>query len=350
MRLLCIIPFIILFISCRQNPSDGEDEQVKVDDQEVENQMDDSLTLGLQNINQALREDVNNQNLYLERARLYVGLKDFNSAIADAERALAIDSSNTDAYIILSEIYSKNGQMGEVKETLERGLRAHPDNSELHVKLGELYFYVKNNKKSLEQADEAIKYDIYNAQAYYLKGFNFLEMRDTAKAISSFQTAVEQDPDFIDAYLQLGLIYSLKNDPLALAYINNVLELDSNHKEALYSYAMYAQEHQMYNEAIKAYTKLAKIYPHFREAYYNLGYIHMYYLQLYREATYHFTDAIEVDPNYYQAYYNRGYSFELMGDIRNAELDYKKALSIKPDYDLAAKGLSRVEELAKMDV
>jgi Tfp pilus assembly protein PilF len=70
----------------------------------------------------------------------------------------------------------------------------------------------------------------------------------------------------------------------------------------------------------------------------------MYYLQLYRDATHHFTDAIEVDPSYFQAYYNRGYCFELMGDINNAAKDYRKALEIQPDYDLAANGLSRVTE------
>ena len=71
----------------------------------------------------------------------------------------------------------------------------------------------------------------------------------------------------------------------------------------------------------------------------------MFYLKLYREATRYFTDAVEVDPQYYQAYYNRGYSFELMGDVGNAKKDYQYALSIQPDYTMAAKGLSRVNEL-----
>jgi len=33
-----------------------------------------------------------------------------------------------------------------------------------------------------------------------------------------------------------------------------------------------------------------------------------------------------------------------MGDVNNAAKDYRKALEIQPDYDLAAKGLSRVTE------
>ena len=163
----------------------------------------------------------------------------------------------------------------------------------------------KNNERSLKNADLAIKYDQFNAKAYYLKGYNFLELGDTAKAISSYRTAVEQDPEFLEAYLELGLIFSLKDDPIAIQYYNNALEVDPTEKRALYSKGMFEQEHELYNEAIQTYYAATKAHPEFKEAYYNLGYVHMYYLRLYREALPYFTDAVEIDPNYYQAYYNK---------------------------------------------
>jgi tetratricopeptide (TPR) repeat protein len=48
---------------------------------------------------------------------------------------------------------------------------------------------------------------------------------------------------------------------------------------------------------------------------------------------------------YYYAleyYYNRGFSYELMGKFKMAELDYRKALEILPNYDLAVQGLNEV--------
>lgn len=298
----------------------------------------------LQNINLAIRNDINNKDLYLQRAQLLSEIKDYDAAISDVNRAIAIDSANVDAYLLLSDIYSESGNLAKVRDVLEKALQKDPNHAPTHIKIAELFLYAKNHEQSLKHADLAIKSDMYNANAYFIKGFNFMEMGDTTKAISSFQTAVEQKPDFIDAYLQLGLLYSMQDNPLALEYLNNIFEIEPNHREALYTYAMYAQTHEMFNEAIQAYTKLANAYPSFKEAHYNLGYVHMYYLTLYREATIYFTDAIRAEPNYYQAYYNRGYSFELMGDIANAAKDYKKALSIKPDYTLAAKGLERVEQ------
>ena len=226
---------------------------------------------------------------------------------------------------------------------LDKANRLYPENSEVHEKYSKIYLIGKNNSKSLQYADLAIKYDIYNPEAYYLKGYNFFELGDTSKAISSYRTAIEQNPDYFDPYLQLGVIFSQKNDPLALEYFKNAIEVKPSDKVALYSKAMYEQEHEMYNEAMQTYHDAIELHPDFKEAYHNLGYIHLFYLKLYRESQQYFTKAVEIDPRYIQAYYNRGYSFELLGDIGNAEKDYKYALSIDPTYDLAAQGLTRLK-------
>jgi tetratricopeptide (TPR) repeat protein len=293
-------------------------------------------------VNQAIREDLNKPSLYLRRSAIYERFGDESAAKEDLQRAYVLDSTSLDVLMAYGDYYLRKGKLSNSLAFLNNARRYHPESSKLYLKLGELYLIGKNNRKSLQNADLAIKYDLYNAQAYFLKGFNFLELGDTMKAISSFQTTVEQNPEHFEAYMQLGLLHSIKDDPLAIAYFNNALEVRPYDKEAMYGLGMYQQEHEQYNEALKTYHKLIEVHPDFREAHYNLGYVHMYYLQLYRQATIHFTDAIEIDPNYYQAYYNRGYSFELLGDIGNAAKDYRKSLSIQPDYDLAAKGLSRV--------
>lgn len=297
-----------------------------------------------QEINERIRADINNPDLYIERSRLYELIGDDKSAIADINRALSIDSTYLNTMIAQAEFLIKRGELKTSLSILEFAKRLHPKASIIYTKLSELYLVAKNYEKSLENADLAVKHDKFNAKAYYLKGYNFAAIGDTAKAISSYQTAVEQNPEDFESYMQLGLIYSEKDDPIALDYLNNALDVRPESQEAKYAIGMYQQEHEMYNEALKTYTEATKMHPNFREAHYNLGYVLMYYLQLYKDATHHFTDAIEVDPSYYQAYYNRGYCLELMGDINNAAKDYRKALNIQPDYDLAANGLSRVTE------
>ena len=296
----------------------------------------------LTSINEKIRADINNKDLYLERADFYMKNNNAKEAVEDINRAFKLDTSYLPTLLMQADFLSKSGKLEASLSILERADRLYPENSEVQVGFSELYLIASNNQKSLNYADLAIKYDIYNAEAYYLKGYNFLEMGDTTTAISSYRTAIEQNPEYFAVYLELGLIFSAKDDPIALDYFRNALEIKPDEKRALYSKGMFEQEHEMYNEAMATYTKAIKVHPDFKEAYYNLGYVHLFYLKLYRESQQYFTDAIKIDPKYVQAYYNRGYAFELLGDINNAAKDYRKALSINPSYDLAAKGLSRL--------
>lgn len=293
-------------------------------------------------INNQIREDIKNPDLYLERANLYVGKNDLESAKADLDRAYLIDTSSLKPLLAVTDYWLNIGKIGYALSVLEKADRNHPENAEVHIKLSELYLIARNNKKALEYADLAVKFDMFNAKAYYFKGFNFMELGDTNKAISSYQTAVEQDPNYFEAYVELGLVHALRKDHLALVYYDNALEIRPGERNVLYSKGMFQQENGLINEAIQTYYKATQLFPDFREAHFNLGYVHMNYLKINREAVKYFTNAIEVDPKYYQAYFNRGYCFEIMGDINNAEKDYRYALLLKPDYDNAAKGLERV--------
>ena len=61
----------------------------------------------------------------------------------------------------------------------------------------------------------------------------------------------------------------------------------------------------------------------------------VYYLKDYKSPITHFTDAIRVNSEYAEAFYNRGVAFELTGDAKSAEKDYRQALSIVPTFQLA---------------
>jgi Tfp pilus assembly protein PilF len=327
----------LFLISCVGDSKQVEDDTV-IDEKEVTVEIDTILT----EINDRIRADINNVGLYLERAEVYFDREDIAAAKADIDRAYLIDSTDLNTLLILADFWMNSGKLGFSLSVLEKAEIFHPENSIINSKLSELFLVGRDNEKSMKYADLAVKYDIFNAKAYYLKGFNYLEKGDTNRAISSYQTAIEQDPDYYEPYAELGVLFAARHDPLAIQYYDNALAIRPNERNVLYSKGMYLQEHGLYNDAIQTYFKATQLFPDFREAHFNLGYVHMYYLKINRVAVQHFTDAVEVDPKYYQAYYNRGYSFELMGDITNAAKDYQYALSIKPDYTNAALGLERV--------
>ncbi len=340
LRLLPILFAFIGLIGCGEdvNPEDGGSGQ---DTLATLPQGKDSV---IARLDVALRDDISNASLYHQRAKRYGQLGEFMFAEQDILRALNLDSKNCGYNVTYSNLFLLQNKLSEAEEVLQNILRVNDQCPNVFIALGDVYLYRRENKKSIEYLDEALKLDVYNAIAYYKKGINFMEMGDTTTAISSMQTAVEQDGNFYDAYVQLGVLMAGKGDPLAEDYYKAALRLDTNSVEVMYNLGIHYQQTDKYNEAIKIYNDITKKAPKFKEAYFNLGYIHMVLLKAYQPAIPYFTKAIELDPSmYYQAYYNRGYCYELIGDIGNAEKDYRKALDIRPDYTLAAQGIGRVK-------
>lgn len=295
----------------------------------------------------SLRMDSTNADLYNKRALEYLKKRKMARALRDVNEALELAPDEPEFLITLSDVYFALSQPQKTRQTLLKTLDLDPGNTNAMLKLAELNLYFRDYMGVNSYADRAIATDPGFAQAYFIKAFAAKEQGDTLEAIRQFQTAVDKDPRHYEALIQLGVLYSAQNNPLAVDYYKRALELDPKSIEALYNLGMYYQGNEMYNEAIKAYNDIITIDPAFKMSYYNLGYIHLAYLGVYQEAVKYFTRAIEADPSYFQAYYNRGYARELMGDVMNARSDYERALEIRPNYNPAISGLNRLDQLGR---
>jgi tetratricopeptide (TPR) repeat protein len=205
-KLPVILVLIILFCSCN-NQQEGKT-SIGATDSVMAKYKENAE---LQNLNKKIQQNPSSDSLYRERAKIYMKVQDFELAEGDAKRALNLDSSTSKNYLMLVDVYYTANQTRKAKETLERCLKSLPKDKDAILKLAELYFYVKKYPESIEQINKALEIDQYSKTAYFLKGMNYCEIGDTAKAISSYQTAVEQDNEYYEAYFQLGLLHFYKN-------------------------------------------------------------------------------------------------------------------------------------------
>lgn len=307
----------------------------------------DSMPANLADITKKIEADPKNAALYDQRAQIYLESKDPGKALSDINKAIELDAKNPAWYRTLSDVYFSMGKAQKCREALNKALTMNEDDTEALLKLAELDFYFKDYEKCFEETNRALKIDEMLPRAYFIKGMAYREMGDTAKAVKNLQIAVEKDQQYFDAYMQLGLIFSTKHNPLAADYFRNALNVNPKSIEAYYGLGMYYQSVGEFNKAIESYSSILKIDPKYKYAHFNLGYIHLVYLKVYDVAIRHFTDAITADPNYAEAYYNRGYSYELRGDVNNARTDYKQAMKIKPNYTKAVEGMNRLDKGSK---
>ncbi|CAI8240595.1 MAG: Uncharacterised protein [Cryomorphaceae bacterium] len=66
-------------------------------------------------------------------------------------------------------------------------------------------------------------------------------------------------------------------------------------------------------------------------------------LGLYDIASNNFADAIYSNSEFFEAYYSRGNCFETLGNIEQAEIDYKRAIEINPEYTFAVEALEQLQ-------
>jgi tetratricopeptide (TPR) repeat protein len=302
----------------------------------------DSVKNSAEQLTELIKQHPDDANLYYNRASLYMKKGDSGSALNDMLNAVRIDSSKSEYFLFLGDIYFSKLFIAQAVSSFQKSAELDPKNIAAELKLAELFLYLKQYQQCLDHADNALRIDKTNAKAYFIKGFMYKETKDTARAISSFQTAVEQNPNYFDSYIQLGNLLAQKKNSLALSYYDHALQIKKDDPEALYGKAMYYQGNDSVETAEKIYQKILEANPDYKEALFNLGYIALLYRNDYKNAVEYFNAVARLDTNDVRAYYNRGLTFEQMKQKDLAETDYRTALRKSPDYELAKEGLKRL--------
>lgn len=334
------IKFILFLVASLTVMSCQENNTAKLEDNTADRS---PFQQQMDSINSVIKSDPNNPALYFERAKMHYGNKDLVSSLSDVGRSLKLDSANAEYFMLYADLKLLDKESRASKDALLYANAIDPNNVDVLVRLGELFMVVQDAEESFKYLNQALKLDVYNSTAYRLKGFNYKYLGDTTNAVSSFQTAVEQNPNDYDSYMQLGLLYSSAQHDLALDYYNNALKVRPTSYEALYAKGLHQQVTGKPRNAINTYRQLIALNQEYFDAWYNIGYIYLEMIDKFDSAAYSFTKAIEVGPSRYgTALYNRGLSYERMGDLEKAKAEYEKALEADPQFDLAARGLSRV--------
>jgi len=291
-------------------------------------------------LNKKILESPSDANLYNERAKIYLQFKQLEDAINDAKRAIRIDSTNAAYYLTEADVFFAANETRNAKDVLEMVVKKFPENTDGLLKLGELFYFVKQYENAFAKINAALKINQNLAKGYYLKGNIYKEIGDTAKAISSLETAIEQDNKNAGIFLDLGLIYGAKKNPLAFEYYDNAINLNPTNSEALYAKAKLFQDINQIKDAVAIYERILKTNPSHYFSLYNLGAIEFGINKNPKKALEYFTNAITVNPKYTEAYFARGVCYQELKDNNNASADYRMCLQLTPNYEPAIEGLN----------
>jgi Tfp pilus assembly protein PilF len=232
-----------------------------------------------------------------------------------------------------SSYYQKSYLLLEGKD-----FEALPEVLLLRAKLNYLF---QNYSESLNDINTYLPSNKFDSEAYFYRGLIYKEQGDLEMAQSQFQTAVEQNPNYIESYEQLAFIYSFNGDSLAEFYFDNALYIDSSIISSWYNRGMYHQSLGNFEKAKQNYKGILRRDSINVDANYNLGYIGLLVNDFESSISY-FTIVINSNLNNPSAYFSRGLSYKLNGDFEKAKQDFTTTLELDSSFDEARIELANI--------
>lgn len=291
-----------------------------------------------------IAQEPNNLEALTERGRLRLQRNNVNGALLDFQRVAENDSMYAPMLLHLGELRMLRNQSRAARNAWTNCAKADPEAIDCRINLAKLHASIQNYEPALKYLNELIEIDEFYAPAYLYKGIVIRDSKkDTTLAIQYFQKATELDQDYAEALDLMGVSLASMGDTLAQYYYKRLLELQPNNADVWYKLGIHYMNIDEINRAIEAYTKATTINPKHADAYYNLGYIFTVMVPDYREALTYYSKSLKAKPeNNYKAHYGRGYAFEMLGDVINAEKEYRKTLALLPIHKPAKDGLDRI--------
>lgn len=292
--------------------------------------------------------DPNNMALRVARCEAYSDEGMLLEAEGEARLIWEHDKTNWKSSRMLAWAYFDNNKSKPALKILEQALEIYPDTIHLLLVHSEINLKVQQYDEALVSAEKVLKLEPLNVEGLFMKGLTMKYIGDTASAVTAFQTAIEQNADHIDAYMQLADIFAAAKEKIAIQYYDNALRIDSLTYEALMGKASfyhqnYTNENGLLPKVKEAYERVILHHPQEVDALFNYG---LFYMEEenYEQAQHFFDITIKYDPQFGDAYYFKGEALEKLGRTKEAVTAYENAVQNKNRFGRAEEALERLKK------
>ncbi len=220
---------------------------------------------------QVAQRDSNFMTVQFYAAVAATQLNNSDLAIAALERAKNTDFRANDVYQYLAYEYEQKGDSVNLEKTLKEGLQKFPSEQYYLLSLINNYIYSNRNEEAIEYLKTAIAQEPNNAQLYDVMGRVYeTGIKDYDQAEQYFSKALEINPNYADALMNLGRVYYNQG-------VNKLGEANLINDAKLYQEES-AKAKDLFKKALPYFEKVRKEKPDDRDAmialrsiYYNLN-------------------------------------------------------------------------------
>lgn len=245
-------------------------------------------------------------------------------------RQLSQDARYADAYTNLGEASRRLEDLVTAREMHRKALQLNPKLQQAKLGLALVEQESGNAQAAIAAIQEVIGIK-ESAIAYFYQGATLYKQGSLKEAEAAFRKAIELDPKYAEARVNLGLALNQQGDvERAIKEIREAILINPNLAEAHFNLGVILQAHNQLEEAISAYQEVIRLNSNHAEANYNLG-VALKEQGRAAEAMAAYREVIRINPNYTTAYVNLGANLADQGKPEEAIAPLRKAIRLKPD-------------------
>jgi cellulose synthase operon protein C len=250
----------------------------------------------------------NRSDAYLNYAIMQTQAQQFDAAEANFKKAIALDSKAMSAQLALGGFYQSRGRLPEAEEQFKHAITVDPKDPDPRSALARLYM-MEGNKSEAESFLEQTKKDLSdNPTGYRMLGDFYFAVGDLDKAVAEYGSIYHDHPRDLQGkknYIQLLILKNRLDEARKLN--DEILKANSQDNEAL----IYRGQIQLRDGHVQG-------------------------------AVASLQAALKSDPDNGVAHYHLGLAYDQLGDLSQAETEWRDAVRLKPDLMEAQRALAAV--------
>lgn len=171
-----------------------------------------------------------NEEAWRQLGLCYLNLGEWENARIALENAININPESHIGYSYLGVYFARQNNAVKAMELFEKAISLKVNHSFAYQQLGNIQFQTQQYAKAIENLESAMNYvGRPDPQSLNLIGACYSNLRNFDLAIKYFSQAIQMNPNFADAYQNLGLAMQQKGDnQKAQKYFQKAQQLSGN--------------------------------------------------------------------------------------------------------------------------
>ena len=192
------------------------------------------------------------------------------------------------------------------------------------------YYESKQFSEAIEILQRATCIDPESVEAWLFLGIIYNEYNQKTKAIQAYEKGLSINPELADVWFNLGILYDKSNqNTKAIEAYKQATSVNPEFPNAWFNLGIAYINSDQFTKAIEAYEKGLSINPKFPNAWFNLGILYdksnqnTKAIEAYKQAT-------SVNPESVEAWFNLGMIYNKSNQFTKAIEPYKQTIRINP--------------------